>query len=103
MEQKTFMRSDEIGKDEICEKAGIKKAKLNRIILAKEYGFPISTRLVNRSLTFDRAQVLIWMSENNMKTMRVRSMIQRAEPEKNEFSAMCRAFINGLDSVRRTA
>lgn len=101
MEQKVFMLPNEIGKQEICDISGIAIAKLNRIILNGEYyNFPISTKRVNREAVFDREQVMVWLFHNDIKKMRVRSLMERAEPKKNDFNTMARAFISGLDSVR---
>jgi len=100
MEQKTFMLPTEIGKDEICLIAEIKKAKLNRLILAKQYNFPLSVRVVNRCIVFDRSEVIEWMKTNDMQKMRVVSLMQRAEPVKNEFNNMVKLFLNNLDLLR---
>ena len=101
MEQKAFMLPHEIGKKEICDISGIQISKLNRIILAGEfYNFPISTKRVNRETVFDRDQIVEYMRTNNLKKMRVRPLMGRKEPLKNDFNTMARAFIRGLDSVK---
>ena len=96
MEQLEFMTDDEIGKEEICRLAGVKVARLNLFIRSKGYNFPKKTRLVNRKSTYDRNEVLFFLSKHDLKTLPIIREYNPLYPT-NDFSIRCRDFILSMD------
>lgn len=99
MKERSVMRPDEIGREEIQQITGASKARIQFFSCNNDYGFPARKRLVNRRVVFDRKLVLEWLSKNdpNKIIIKGKSSYKKTRAKKKSFNDMAVNFlITGL-------
>jgi predicted DNA-binding transcriptional regulator AlpA len=94
LSKKKEIQPDEIERNEIQELTGASRSKVFMVSKNISYGFPKRKRFLNRSIVFDREEVLKWISENDLKTMRLsnRPYVKKSAKRKT-FNKMALEFL----------